>query len=400
MGSGIAIACANAGLGVRLIDESPAALDRGRGSIRKGYESAVKRGRMSAADVEERLGRIHSQVGFDDVGTADLVVEAVFESLELKRSVFGALDEVARPGAILGTNTSTLDVDVIANATSRPDTVIGLHFFSPANVMRLVEVVRGRDTAPRTIATALAFAKRIGKLPVVVRNGPGFAGNRMMFPYMYETQFLVEDGCTPEEVDRALTDFGMAMGMFAVDDMAGIDVAQRVRREMGHFASSGERAPLVQTKLYEMGRLGQKTGKGWYLYGDDRRPQPDQEVVDLIRSTARAAGLPQRQHTPHEVVERCIYAMINEGARVLADGIALRASDLDVIYVNGYGFPAWRGGPMFYADRVGLATILTRVNAFHRELGDRWSPAPLLERLVREGRTFRDLDRNPPARLT
>jgi 3-hydroxyacyl-CoA dehydrogenase len=400
MGSGIAMACANAGLTVQLIDETDATLERGLTSIRRNYQSSVKRGRLTEKDVDERVARISTRTGLDEVGTADLVIEAVFEDLALKQSIFRELDRCAKAGAVLGTNTSTLDLDAIARTTSRPESVVGLHFFSPAHVMRLVEVVRGRDTSAATVATALGVAKRLGKLPVVVRNGPGFAGNRMMFPYMYETQYLVEDGCTPEQVDHALTEFGMAMGMFAVDDMAGIDVAQRVRQAMHHFADPSERAPLVQTKLYEMGRLGQKTGKGWYLYGDDRKPKADPWVVDLIRSTARDAGIAERPHTADEIVERCIYALVNEGARVLADGIALRASDLDIIYVNGYGFPAWRGGPMFYADRIGLDVVLARVRAFQQEFGARWTPAPLLERLVQEGRTFRDLDRDPGARLT
>ena len=393
MGGGIAMACANAGLAVRLIDQTAEAIERGLSTVRKNYDVTVKKGRLTPQDVETRLGRITSHVGGDALGDVDLVVEAVFENLDLKKRIFADLSSQTRPETVLATNTSTLDLDAIAGATSRPGAVVGLHFFTPAHVMRLVEVVRGRHTAADAIATALAFARRLGKLPVLVRNGPGFAGNRMMFPYMYETQFLVEEGATPESVDRALTDFGMAMGMFAVDDMAGIDVAWRVRQEMGHFGDSRERRPLVQDRLYELGRLGQKTGRGWYLYGEDRKPQPDQEVIDLIRSRAAAAGIPQHDFAPGEIVERAIYALINEGARVLADGIALRASDLDIIYTNGYGFPAWRGGPMFYADRVGLSVVLSRIREFEKAHGARWKPAPLLERLVAEGRTFRELDR-------
>jgi 3-hydroxyacyl-CoA dehydrogenase len=292
---------------------------------------------------------------------------------------------------VLGTNTSTLDIDAIASATSRPGSVIGLHFFSPANVMRLLEIVRGRETSPAAIATAFAVARRLSKVGVLAGNCPGFIGNRMMFPYMYETQFLVEEGATPEQVDRALTGFGMAMGMFAVDDMAGIDVAWRVRQEFPRRA--GSRQPLVADKLYELGRLGQKTGKGWYRYDEARRPIPDPEVVDLIRSLAAAAQIPQRSFSDDEIVQRSILALVNEGARVLDEGFALRASDIDVIYVNGYGFPGWRGGPMFHADRLGLGTVLERINTFHRELGPRWAPAPLLVRLAAQGGTFRDVDR-------
>jgi len=263
--------------------------------------------------------------------------------------------------------------------------------------MRLLEIVRGQSTSGQTLATSLALAKKLGKVGVVVGNRPGFVGNRMMFPYMYEAQYMVEEGATPEQVDAALTGFGMAMGMFAVDDMAGIDVAIRAQQALGHFTRPGERRPLVQSLLVDAGRLGQKTGKGWYLYDDDRKPKPDPAVVDLIRAKARDAGIAQRAVTSEEIVERAIYALINEGARVLEAGLARRASDIDTIYVNGYGFPAWRGGPMFYADRVGLDRVVERISSFHRDFGPRWTPAPLLEQLARAGTTFRSLDRQPAA---
>jgi 3-hydroxyacyl-CoA dehydrogenase len=391
MGGGIAMTCANAGLEVLLRDATRDQLDRGLDTIRKNYAISVTRGRFTEAAVEERLGRIRPQLDADGFDSADVILEAVFEDMALKRRLFAEIDAVAKPGAVLATNTSTLNIDDIAAATSRPADVIGLHFFSPANVMRLLEIARGRATAPDVIATAQALAKVLGKVGVVVGNCPGFVGNRMLFPYMYECQFLVEDGATPAQVDAALTEFGMAMGLFAVDDMAGIDVAIRVREAMRHF-EPGVRAPLVQPKLHAMGRLGQKTGKGWYTYGADRKATPDYEVVDLIRETARGAGIPQRTFTNDEIVERTIYALINEGARAFDEGYALRASDIDTIYVNGYGFPAWRGGPMFYADRVGLAHVYERVAAFHREHGARWTPAPLLERLAKTGGTFRELD--------
>ena len=393
MGGGIAIACANAGLQVTIKEGSQAALDAGIGTIQRNYESSISRGRLTREDVADRLARIQPSLSYDGFSAADLIVEAVFESLELKKQIFRELDGVARPSAVLATNTSTLDIDAIAGATSRPGQVIGLHFFSPAHVMRLLEIVRGQATQADVLATGLAFARRLGKVGVVVANCRGFVGNRMMFPYMYEAQFLVEEGATPEQVDRALTDFGMAMGIFAVDDMAGIDVAWRVRQELGHFRDGSGRRPLVADKLYELGRVGQKSGSGWYRYDENRKPSPDPIVNDLIKATAREAGIPQRTFTDREIVERCIYALVNEGARIVEDGSAGRASDIDVIYANGYGFPAWRGGPMFHADLVGLPVIHERVAAFHREHGDRWAPAPLLSRLAAAGGTFRDHDR-------
>src|SRR5262245_28607727 len=399
MGGGIAMACANAGITVRITDATADALDSGMAKIKKNYDVSVARGRFTPAMVEERLGRIAPQVGYDGFGSVDLIIEAVFENMALKKQVAAALNEIARPDCILATNTSTLNIDDIAAAAKRPATVLGLHFFSPANVMRLVEIVRGAATSSESIATALAVAKRLGKVGVVVGNCPGFVGNRMMFPYMYEAQFLVEDGATPEQVDRALTDFGMAMGIFAVDDMAGVDIAWRVRTELNQFSEPGARKPLVADALCEMGRFGQKTGGGWYRYGDDRKPIPDPEVLALIEKTTTAAGIKRRAFTSEEIIERTIYALINEGARVLEEGVALRAADIDTVYVSGYGFPAYRGGPMFYADRVGLAKIHDRIVEVQREHGQRWAPAPLLARLAREGSGFRDWDaaRTAPA---
>jgi len=394
MGGGIAMACANAGMTVAVTDATAEALSAGMATIRRNYDVSVKRGRFTPAMVEERLARIVPRLGYDGFSEADLVIEAVFENLALKKQVASALDGVVKPDAVIATNTSTLDIDDIAAATSRPSKVLGLHFFSPANVMRLVEIVRGKATSPETLATALAVAKRLGKVGVVVGNCRGFVGNRMMFPYMYEAQFLVEDGATPQQVDEALTGFGMAMGIFAVDDMAGLDVAWRVRQELHQFSEPGARKPLVADTLCEMGRFGQKTGKGWYLYSDDRKPIPDPEVLALIERLALQHGIRRRSFTSEEIIERTIYALVNEGARTLEEGFALRAADIDVIYMNGYGFPAWRGGPMFYADRVGLKQVHARVSAFRRELGHRWAPAPLLERLAREGRTFKEWDRS------
>jgi len=392
MGGGIAMSCANAGIPVLLKDTDQKAVDHGMAAIRKNYEISVQRGRFTPETVAVRMAMIQPQTDYAGFDGVDLVIEAVFENMELKKKVFADLANNTRPETILASNTSTLSIDEIASATPRPEKVIGTHFFSPANVMQLLEIVRGKGTSAATIAAALGVAKKIGKVGVVVGNCEGFAGNRMMFPYMYEAQFLAEEGATPEQVDAALTRFGMAMGIFEVDDMAGLDVAWRVRKELGHFTEAGARRPLVADRLCEMGRYGQKTGKGWYVYGEDRKPKPDPDVLTLIRKLAREAGIPQRTFTDEEIVERTLYGLINEGAKILEEGYALRASDLDVVYLNGYGFPAWRGGPMFYAGAVGLAKVYERICQFEKELGVRWKPAILLRKLAGEKKSFRDYD--------
>ena len=392
MGGGIAMALANAGISVRLKDTESAALERGMAAIRRNYEGSVKKGRFSQQVMDARMALIHPQLDYEGFDKADLILEAAFENLALKKQIFAEIDRIARPGAVLASNTSTLDIDQIAGATGRPQTVIGLHFFSPAHVMRLVEIVRGKATDRSVIATALALAKKLKKVGVVVGNCHGFVGNRMMFPYMREAQFLVEEGATPEQVDRALTDWGMAMGIFAVDDMGGIDVLWRVRQENKHREKPGLRRPLVHDKLYEMGRLGQKTGAGWYRYDENRRPSPDPEVLALIEKTAREGGIARRAITTEEILDRCLLVMINEGARILEEGYALRAAHIDVIYVTGYGFPAYRGGPMWYADSVGLKEVCRRIEEFRQRHGELWEPAPLLKRLAEQGATFAGYD--------
>jgi len=386
MGGGIAMACANAGISVLLKETEQSALDRGMASIRKNYESSVKKGRFPQAVMDQRMALIQPQLAYHGFNDADLIIEAVFESMPLKKQIFAELDKIAKPDCVLASNTSTLDIDEIAAATSRPKMVIGLHFFSPAHVMRLVEIVRGRLAGNEVVATSLAIAKKLGKVGVVVGNCRGFVGNRMMLPYMREAQLLAEEGATPQQVDRALTDFGMAMGIFAVDDMGGIDLAYRVKQEYAHLRKPGERVPLVLDKLFEMGRLGQKTGKGWYLYDETRAPIADPEVHALIEKTAIDAGIPRRTVTSEEIIERSIFVMINEAARILEEGHAQRAADIDVIYCTGYGFPGYRGGPMWYADTVGLKRVYDRVRDFQ------WEPAPLLQRLAEEGSTFAQWD--------
>jgi 3-hydroxyacyl-CoA dehydrogenase len=392
MGGGIAMACANVGISVRLKETEQAALDRGMATVRRNYESSVKKGRFPQAIMDQRMALIQPQLTYEGFAEADLIIEAVFESMPLKKQIFGELDKIAKPDCVLASNTSTLDVDEIAAATSRPKMVIGLHFFSPAHVMRLVEIVRGKLAGNEVVATSLAIAKKLGKVGVVVGNCRGFVGNRMMLPYMREAQLLAEEGATPQQVDRALTDFGMAMGIFAVDDMGGIDLAYRVKQEYAHLRKPGERVPLVLDKLFEMGRLGQKTGKGWYRYDETRAPIADPEVHALIEKTAIDAGIPRRTVTSEEIIERSIFVMINEGARILEEGHAQRAADIDVIYCTGYGFPGYRGGPMWYADTVGLKRVYDRVCEFHQQFGDVWEPAPLLRRLAEEGSTFAKWD--------
>jgi 3-hydroxyacyl-CoA dehydrogenase len=394
MGGGITMAYANAGIPVLLKEVDQPALDRGLATIRKNYAGSVQKGRLSQEQADQRLALIRPTLSYDGFGEADIIVEAVFEGMELKKRVFAELDRVTRPGAIFASNTSTLDIDAIASATSRPQQVIGHHFFSPANVMRLLEIVRGKQSSPAVIATSLGLAKTLGKVGVLVGNCRGFVGNRMFHPYQREAQFLLEEGATVEQVDAALADFGMAMGPLAVGDLAGLDVGWRIRKEYRHLEPAGNRVPLVADRLCEMGRYGQKTGAGWYRYPEgSRTPVADPEVQHLVEESARAAGIARRTIAPEEIVERTVYALVNEGASLLEEGIALRAADIDVVYVHGYGFPAYRGGPMWYADTVGLKHVYDRVREFERQHGDLWAPAPLLRQLAESGGTFADRDK-------
>jgi 3-hydroxyacyl-CoA dehydrogenase len=393
MGSGIAMVFANAGIPVLLKDADQDALDRGLATIVKNYLSSVKKGRFTEQAMEQRMARIHSTLAYDAFSDVDLVVEAVFENLELKKQVFAELDRTIRPDAILATNTSTLNIDEIAAVTSRPRAVIGLHFFSPANVMRLLEIVRGKATSPEVIATAMMLAKKLGKVGVLVGNCHGFVGNRMFFPYHREAEFLVEEGATPEAVDQALYDFGMAMGPLATSDLAGLDVLWRIRKESGEISNTSVRQPLIEDRLCEDGHFGQKTGRGWYQYGYDRRPMHNPDIDQRIAQARQDAGITARAISADEIVERTIYALVNEGARLLEEGIALRASDIDIVYINGYGFPAYRGGPMWYADTVGLENVYRRITDFEKQHGKLWVPAPLLKRLAEQGKTFADFDK-------
>ena len=391
MGGGIAMVFANAGIPVLLKEADQAALDQGLSKIRKNYATSVERGRFTQKFVDERLKLIQPTLSYDGFERVDMVIEAVFEGMALKKEVFDQLDRVCKAGAILASNTSTLDIDEIASTTSRPEFVIGTHFFSPANVMRLLEIVRGKKSSKEVIATTMQLSKKLGKIGVLVGNCRGFVGNRMFHPYVREAVFLVEEGATVEEVDKALYDFGMAMGPLAVGDLAGLDVGWRIRKEYRHLEKPGIRQAMAGDRLCELGRYGQKTGAGWYKYDERRRAIPDPEVTKLVRQWAAESGIPQRQVSQNEIVDRCVYALVNEGARILEEGYALRADDIDIIYLNGYGFPSYRGGPMWFADTIGLKKVYDRVCEFHRQHGPLWEPAPLLAQLAKQGRSFADL---------
>jgi 3-hydroxyacyl-CoA dehydrogenase len=395
MGGGIAICFANAGLPVTVLDTSHDALDRGLGAIGKTYDSMVRRGRITEADKLTRMGLIRGSLDYADLADADVLIEAVFENLELKRKIFAALDAVAKPGAVLATNTSTLDIAAIAAATRRPQDVIGLHFFSPANVMPLLEVVRTGTTSPEVIRTALDLSKPLRKTPVLARVCYGFIGNRMMEGYAREAQRMVLEGATPRQVDGALERWGMAMGILAVFDMAGIDVGVNV-----HKANADKYPPdpsyyQADLALHAAGRLGQKNGKGYYRYvAGDRTRYDDPEAIAILKATAARLAVPQRTHSDAEIVERCVYPLINEGIRILEEGVALRAGDVDVVWSAGYGFPRYRGGPLFYADAIGLGTVYEGILKYRELFGPmHWEPAPLLTRLAREGRRLADWDK-------
>jgi len=397
MGGGIAMVLANAGIPVLLKEADQAALDRGLATIHSSYANSVKRGRFSQEAAEERMKRITPTLSYDDFSGVDLVIEAVFEGMALKKEVFQELDRVCKPGAILASNTSTLSIDDIAGATSRPSFAIGAHFFSPANVMRLLEIVRGKATSKEVIATCMQLSKTLGKVGVLVGNCRGFVGNRMFGPYRREAQFLVEEGASIEAVDRALQDFGMAMGPLATGDLAGLDVGWRIRKEYRHLEQPGIRQPFLEDKLCELGRYGQKTGAGWYKYDELRKAQLDPAVDELVAKWVAEGGVAQRQIPAAEIADRCLYALVNEGAHILEEGFALRASDIDIIYLNGYGFPAHRGGPMWYADTVGLKKVYERIAEFHRDHGELWKPAPLLKQLAEQGKTFAEFGKQEGA---
>ena len=391
MGGGIAMAYANAGIPVLLKDVDDAAVQRGMATIRKNYESSVAKGRITAEAMARTMALITPATTYDDFDQADIVVEAVFENMDLKKTTFAELAKVTKPTCLLASNTSTLDIDEFAQASGRPGQVVGHHFFSPANVMKLLEIVRGKETSKEAIATSLALAKKLGKVGVVVGNCFGFVANRMIAYYMREAYLLLEEGATVSQIDGAVTDFGMPVGPFGMQDIAGIDVGWRIRQHLkitGQTRAEGPQSE-VPDRLYELGRYGQKTGAGWYRYDAGSRTRiPDPMVDEIAAAEAAKRGVTRRKVTDEEIISRIMTALANEGASIIEEGYATRASDIDAVYCYGFGYPRHKGGPMFYADTVGLPTVLARVNEYRERCGDYWQPAVLLEKLAAEGRGF------------
>lgn len=389
MGGGIAMNFANAGISVAVLEMKQDALDRGLGVVKNNYENSMKKGKLTQQALDQRMGLITGTLSYDDIKHADIVIEAVFEDLEVKGQVFRKLDEVMKPDAILASNTSTLDLDRIAAFTQRPQDVIGTHFFSPANVMKLLEIVRGKKTSKDVLATVMQLSKKIKKTGVVAAVCDGFIGNRMIEQYSRQAGFLLEEGGLPQQIDQAMERFGFAMGPFRMSDLAGNDVGWYIRRR--RYVENPE---VIYSKtadlLCEMGRFGQKTGAGWYDYKvGDRSAYPSQLVNDMIISHSATLGLTRRKIGDEEIVERLVFSLVNEGAAILDEKIAQRASDIDMVYLTGYGFPIWRGGPMFYADTVGLPNVLRIMHKYALgRHGEAWRPARLLAKLAAEGKTF------------
>jgi 3-hydroxyacyl-CoA dehydrogenase len=381
MGGGIAMNFLNAGIPVTIIEAKAENLERGVGVIRKNYENTAKKGRLTQDDVEKRMALLTPSMEMEALADCDMIIEAVFELMEIKKEVFTKLDKIAKPGAILATNTSYLDVNEIAAVTSRPESVIGTHFFSPANVMRLLELVRGDNTSKEVIATCMKLSKTIGKAPVLVGVCYGFVGNRMLAQRQREAQKLILEGAMPWDVDRVLYDFGLPMGPFAMSDLAGLDIG---------WDPAKTSSSTVREVLCEMDRRGQKNGKGFYDYDENRTAKPSPVVEEVIRDFAEKRQIQRREITDQEILERCLYPMVNEGAKILEEGKAIRASDIDIVWINGYGWPVYSGGPMFWGELVGLDKVLAKMKQFHAELGDDFKPSALLERLVAEGKGFKD----------
>ncbi len=392
MGGGITMCFANAGIPVTVLEMNQEAIDRGMAVIKRNYDGMVKRGRISQEKADARYALISTTLEYADLGQADVVIEAVYENLDVKKKVFEEFEKVCKPGAIIASNTSGLDVDAMADVTSRPEDVIGLHFFSPANVMRLLEVVRGEKTSASTIATSMKLGKTLGKVAVLSGNAPGFIGNRMLGGYTRQAGEMILQGATPYQVDKVIGGFGMPMGPFQMNDLVGLDLGWRARKLSGIAPEDVPITARVADKLCEMERFGQKTNRGFYIYQEGSRAgQPDPEVVSIVEQTSAELGIKRNEIDDEEVLDRCILGLVNEGARILEDKIAIRSCDIDIVYINGYGFPEVTGGPMFWADKMGLDVVLSKIEGFREKYGDFWTPAPLLERLAKEGKTFASL---------
>ncbi len=396
MGGGIAMSFADAGYNVRIMDSTPPALERGLERVRANYATSVRRGSLAEAESQRRFARIQPVGGYDDIADCDIVIEAVFEEMDVKKPVFARLDQVMKPGALLFSNTSALDIDQLAAQTRRPQDVAGTHFFSPANVMKLLEVVRGAQSSPETLLTAMQMGRKIGKISAMAGNTDGFVANRSRAPFSTEMVILLEEGCLPEQVDKVMVDFGYPMGPFAVGDLAGLDVGAAARRRRA-AADPNYRTLPIADRLVELGRYGQKTGAGWYRYDKgDRTPHPDPEVAGIIKAVAVETGVPQRSFSDQEILHRLLLASVNEACRILEDGKAYRASDIDVMWLHGFGFPRYRGGLMFWADSLGAAAVYNQVAAWHQQYGNRWAPSRLLRELAETGTPLREA--KPPSR--
>jgi 3-hydroxyacyl-CoA dehydrogenase len=378
------------------MDSTEAALNRGMDRIRSNYATSVKRGSLAQDEMEHRLARIHPVAGYDDIADSDVVIEAVFERMDVKKPVFADLDRVVNKDAFLFSNSSALDLDDLATATSRPDKVAGTHFFSPANVMKLLEVVRTNAASPETLATAMALGRKIGKISAMAGNCDGFLANRSRAPFNSEMVILLEEGCLPEQVDKVMIDFGYPMGPFAVGDLAGLDISAEGRKRRAAANPAYRKLPIAD-KLVEMGRFGQKTGAGWYRYDQgDRTPHPAPEVAAIIQQVASELGVPQRSFTDQEILRRLLFSSVNEACKILEEGIAYRASDIDVMWLHGFGFPRYRGGLMFWADGIGVRDVYNQIAAWHQQYGERWAPSALLRHLAETGTAFREAKPGKP----
>jgi 3-hydroxyacyl-CoA dehydrogenase len=395
MGGGIAMSFADSGLPVKIMDATTEALERGMQRIRDNYATSVRRGSLSEDQMQRRLARIEPVASYDDIADCDLVIEAVFEEMDVKKPVFAKLDEMMKPGALLFSNTSALDIDQLAEMTRRPQDVAGTHFFSPANVMKLLEVVRSKHSSPETLATAMQMGRRIGKLSAMAGNTDGFVANRSRAPFNTEMVILLEEGCLPEQVDKVMVDFGYPMGPFAVGDLAGLDIGYASRKRRAAENPNFRKQPIAD-RLVEMGRHGQKTGAGWYRYEKgDRTPRPDPEVAAIIKEVATGLGIPQRTFTDEEILRRLLYSSVNEACKILEEGKAYRPSDVDVMWLHGFGFPRYRGGLFFWADTIGVREVYNQIAAWHQQYGDRWAPSRLLRDLAESGTPFREAKAAP-----